>query len=625
VVVASEDELGEQRLVAYVVRNSAYEGPQLRGSSSQNAERVLQWQDVWDETYNQEDAPEDPTFNLSGWTSSYTGLPIPAEEMREWVDQAVARVRALEPSRVLEIGCGVGLLLFRIAPYCTHYCGTDFSPHALRYVEHHLKTLGLPQVSLLQRTAEDFRGFEAESFDVVVLNSVVQYCPHIDYLVRVLEGAVSVVRPGGYVFLGAVRSLPLLEAFHTSVEFHRAAASLPISHLQQRVRKRMIEEEELVIDPAFFFALRHRLPQISHVEIELKRGHYHNELTRFRYEVILHVNSGQGRPISHTWLDWRNEQMTLPALRQILSEGNAEAIGITGIPNARLTNEIKTWNLLTNPGRLQTVGDLRTALRAVQEESVDPEELWALQDEVPYRAQLYWSGPAADDQYDVLIRRRDVISAEEVDVRLPASPIVTDGGQPWRVYANNPLQHMHLQALGPELRRFLQAKLPAYMVPATFVMLESLPLTPTGKLDRKALPTPDRLRPTRQEPYSVPRTRTEELVAGIWAQLLGVDKVGAYDDFFELGGHSLLAIRMLSRMRETFHVELSVRAIFETSTVAGLAQLVEEARTQGEHVEVPPIMRLSREAHSMPLLPGGVLDPADTAKRLRGEITPSRV
>src|SRR5206468_1121365 len=104
---------GEQRLVAYVVRNSAYEGAQLRGSTiSRSVERVLQWQEVWDETYSQELAHEDPTFNLSGWNSSYTGLPLPAEEMREWVDQAVARVRSLEPSRVLEIGCGVGLLLF---------------------------------------------------------------------------------------------------------------------------------------------------------------------------------------------------------------------------------------------------------------------------------------------------------------------------------------------------------------------------------------------------------------------------------------------------------------------------------------------------------------------------------
>ena len=594
-VVAREDDHGERRLVAYVMRNSAYEGSQLRDCrSSWSAERILQWQDVWDETYSQEPAHEDPTFNLSGWNSSYTGLRIPAEEMRDWVDQAVAMVRSLEPSRVLEVGCGAGLLLFRIAPYCARYCGMDFSPVALRYVEQQLKTLNLSHVSLLQRTAEDFSGFEPGSFDAVVLNSVVQYFPHIDFLVRVLEGAVNILRPGGFIFLGAVRSLPLLEAFHISVELHGAPASLPISQLQQRVQKRLIEEEELVIDPAFFFALQHHFPQISHIQIEPKRGHYYNELTRFRYEVILHVNSGPERTGGNAWLDWRKEQMSLPMLRQVLREGRPEALGITYIPNARLTGEIKAWELLTNPDGLETVGDLRNALRAVQERGVEPEEIWALQDDVPYSVQLHWSGPAADDHYHALIRRRDATSGG-VNTRLPVFPIETDSRKLWSTYANNPLQGMYAQDLVSQLRRFLQTKLPDYMVPGTFVMLESLPLTPSGKLDRRALPAPGRSRPTRQESYVAPRTQTEEMLAGIWAQLLGVERAGAYDNFFELGGHSLLAIRLLSRMREAFQLELPILAIFETRTVAGLAQLVDEARARGEKDEAPAIVRLPRE------------------------------
>jgi acyl carrier protein len=120
------------------------------------------------------------------------------------------------------------------------------------------------------------------------------------------------------------------------------------------------------------------------------------------------------------------------------------------------------------------------------------------------------------------------------------------------------------------------------MVPAAFVTLESLPLTPSGKVNRHALPASDVDRPRLQTTYVPPRTRNEELLAAIWAEFLGIEGVGAYDNFFELGGHSLLAVRVVSRIRDVFSLELPLRDIFEAPTVAGLARLVEEARDRGE-------------------------------------------
>jgi amino acid adenylation domain-containing protein len=616
-VIAREDNPGDQRLVAYVVQNPAYAGSEDRAEGHRrSAELILEWQEVWDETYSQGPAPEDPTFNIHGWTSSYSGLPISLEEMREWVEQTVERVRSVGAGRVLEIGCGAGLLLFRLAPYCARYCGTDFSAPALRYAEEQLKKLDLPQVNLLQRTADDFSGFEAESFDTIVLNSVVQYFPDIDYLVRVLEGTVRLVRPGGAIFLGGVRSLPLLEAFHTSVELHRASASLPLAQLRQRVKKRMTEEEELVIDPAFFFTLQEHFPQISHVQIEPKRGRYRNELTRFRYEVILRVSPQVDRAGGQAWLDWQTEQMSLPAIRQRLKEDKSDSLGIANVPNSRLTMEVKAVELLTTVDGLATAGDLRSALRDFHGDGVDPEDIWALQYEAPYAIQLHWSGPGADDCYDVLLQRRS--AAVRDDTRVPLFPT-----RPWSriaksACASNPVQAMACRKLGPQLRSFLQTKLPDHMVPATFVMLEQLPLTPNGKLDRRALAATDMSRPTREAPYVVPRTPTEEELTSVWAQLLGIERVGAVDNFFELGGHSLLAVRVVSRIRDTFQVELPLRAVFETPTVAGLAQLIEDARMRGEKSQTPAIVRLSRDAHSATLLPGGALDPADFSKGRRG-------
>ncbi|MCP4654544.1 MAG: hypothetical protein GY856_03890, partial [bacterium] len=119
-----------------------------------------------------------------------------------------------------------------------------------------------------------------------------------------------------------------------------------------------------------------------------------------------------------------------------------------------------------------------------------------------------------------------------------------------------------------DARGFLAQSLPDYMVPSAWVFLDALPWTPGGKIDRKALPAPERR--SAEEGYVAPATPTEELVAGIWAAVLGFERVGVDDNFFELGGHSLLATQVISRVREAFGVELPVQKLFEAPTVARL-------------------------------------------------------
>jgi amino acid adenylation domain-containing protein len=126
-----------------------------------------------------------------------------------------------------------------------------------------------------------------------------------------------------------------------------------------------------------------------------------------------------------------------------------------------------------------------------------------------------------------------------------------------------------------DLRKYLGARLPGYMVPSVFVVLESFPLTANGKVDRQALPTPDGLRPELGEAFVAARTPTEEVLAGIWMEVLKVGKVGVNDNFFELGGHSLLATQVMSRMREIFKVEIPLRCLFEHPTIGALAENME--------------------------------------------------
>lgn len=150
-----------------------------------------------------------------------------------------------------------------------------------------------------------------------------------------------------------------------------------------------------------------------------------------------------------------------------------------------------------------------------------------------------------------------------------------------------------------ELRNYLREKLPDYMIPSIFVTLDALPLTPNGKIDRKALPMPDQSRPDLESAYVAPRNEIEENLARICVELLGIEKIGVYDNFFELGGHSLLATQFLSRLRNTFEIELPLRILFEKPVIADLALEIDVARKKGAVQPVPTITRVSRDARRM--------------------------
>ncbi|HEX8150237.1 MAG TPA: amino acid adenylation domain-containing protein [Pyrinomonadaceae bacterium] len=147
-----------------------------------------------------------------------------------------------------------------------------------------------------------------------------------------------------------------------------------------------------------------------------------------------------------------------------------------------------------------------------------------------------------------------------------------------------------------ELREFMQKSLPEYMVPSAFVTLDELPVTPNGKVDRRALPAPGDGAAPADRSGAAPRTPTQEIVAGLWGHLLGAERVGARDDFFELGGHSLLATQAVSRVREVFGVEVGLRALFEAPTVEGFAAEVERAMGEQEGLRAGQITPAPRDA-----------------------------
>jgi hypothetical protein len=357
----------------------------------------------------------------------------------------------------------------------------------------------------------------------------------------------------------------LLKAFHASVQYHRAGGGTTKAQFERLVENDIEHEGELVIDPDFFVALKEKDPRLSDVEIFLKRGCHQNELTRFRYDAFLHVEARDGASLPGSWMDWQNDRLSLANLQGRLSS-RPETLGVRGVPNARWAVAAQALDWLACEEGPETLEGFRDASALAADGAVEPEALWSLAEQHGYALELSYSS-ADIPCMDGLFRRLDTVNPDGVFWGRLAST----AAKPWGAYANNPVEGKMVRDFTRRLRKHLAATLPDYMVPATFVMLDAIPLTPNGKIDRKSLPAPAHSA-SPQAACTAPRTPVEKILASICAEVLRLDRVGVEDNFFELGGHSMLAAKLVSLLRTREGIDLPVSMVFESPTPAALAQ-----------------------------------------------------
>ncbi|MCF2135391.1 amino acid adenylation domain-containing protein, partial [Mycetohabitans sp. B3] len=588
-VIAREDRFGDKNLVGYVVlRNISTES-----DPAAETHQVNEWQSVYDAYYsNEQDYPFGEDFSV--WKSSYDGQPIPLSAMQAWRTDAVERIRALQPRRVLEIGVGTGLLLAHLAPHCDAYWGTDFSApsiETLRAQLAHQPELA-SHVQLRTQAAHITEGLPSEYFDTIVINSVVQYFPSASYLMEVVRQAMDLLVPGGRVFIGDVRNLNLLNCFTTAVQLHQAdSATDDRSSVGRRIQQALLAEKELLLAPAFFSALPDSIDTIAAVDIELKRGDYDNELSRYRYDVVLRKGPVNTLSLAHApQLRWGRGIVEIEALQTLLATERPAQLRITGVPNARLALEIEAMQALEHSDDIGLI-QRQFMTGNAQAIGLEPEVFSALGELLGYWVGITWSEHDAHACLDVVfVQASEMAQAMPTDVYLRPSDVAQ--ASPFS-YANQPASFDSFA----DVRHYVATQLPDYMVPAAFVRLDALPLTPNGKLDRRALPEPDADALAHQA-YEAPQGELEATLATIWAQLLGIERVGRHDSFFALGGHSLLAVRLMNRVR-ALGAEMPLTSLFASPTLAAFAAVV-SAQMNQQGTVLPEITPISREG-SLPL------------------------
>lgn len=315
--------------------------------------------------------------DFTGWNSSYDDTPIPLAQMREWRAAAVRRILALRPRRVLEIGVGSGNILAHVAPHCAQYVGTDLSEVAIDHLRTRVAGVGALRDRVeLHACPADELDFPPESFDTIVLNSVVQYFPSRAYLDEVLERALRLLTPGGALFLGDVRNLRLHRDFGTAVQRRRLAPGTSPAELRDAVDRMIDSENELLVDPAYFVELGARTTHRTGVDIQLEQAPAHNELTAYRYDVVL--TKAPARVVSFAETPtryWGVDVADIAGLARLFA-GTTTALRVTAIPNRRVLDQQPAG--VPDPETIRRLGEKHGYTVVLTWSGADPHHLDAI-------------------------------------------------------------------------------------------------------------------------------------------------------------------------------------------------------------------------------------------------------
>ncbi len=395
------------------------------------------------------------------------GATRPGGEPDEWTETTVARLRKFGRRRIFEIGCGTGGLLARLAADTECYWASDLSKVAIDALQ---AARPGPNVRLCCRPADDFSGVPEGYFDTVVIHSVAHCFPDAGYLARVLGGAARVLKPGGRIFLGDLRSRALLAARHADALRQRATPGTTCGQLREQLARRLDGSTELALDPAWFDQAG--IPGLSHLEIQLRRGSQTTVATTYHSDAILHVGEKPALQLVNKWRQW--ERLNLEQLEAVLAESSGELV-IAGIPDARACSRLGFLRALEHSAE---TGPLPFAPSSPSS-ALTAEQLHAVAEANGFRAHVRWRGNGSAGLLDVMFLPAGSGLLPLWPVPATTPPLVRE-----------PFSEVSPANLAATLHRHLAGSLPAHLLPAAFVKLGEFPLAPDGQVDRAALPVP---------------------------------------------------------------------------------------------------------------------------------------
>lgn len=563
VAMVREYTLDDQRLVAYVIPADNAEGDN----------NTVSWKEKWDNIYNQgvdtEKGLDIDQQNLD--VAILTQLGTNTEDLKaqtaDWLNSSLTRIHRLAPKRVFEIGSGAGQVLFELAPQTNAYLATDYAAPAIDKLNEKLAASHheWQHVRASVAPAADFSVLGDMIPDLVLIHSVAQYFPNMDYLVNVVRKATMHMR-NGCIFLGDIQGKNTLPIHHAADQAHRTGKAVQLGSLKKTIENRLRLEDELTIDPAFFYLLPQLIPQITAVDVQLRSGQFINEITKYHYDVWLYVNEDWSIRKSSLTKNWES----LEATGQLLSSHPNEIITIKGIPNRRTAGDIAITKWLNELPDVATVATLlNQAETTVTTGYSDPNDFWELGERYGFQSHVRWTSDGTDGTFEA------VFVPARFNRTLPPPPVELNAGAQIEQFIRNPKEgnvELSREQIA-QWKEHLKKALPAYMIPNEWVALSKFPLTANNKVDRRTLSA-------QQGKHEVdvtevlPQSEQEKTITRIWSEVLHIDNIQPGDDFFELGGHSLLAVELMTKIEKVLGIRLPLATLFNHSRFMDFAKLL---------------------------------------------------
>lgn len=563
VVLAREDAPSDKRLIAYLLLDDKMD------------QDHLWWKDRWDALYDLGAASkQDLVLSEKNLDDSllehYENSEDLALQAAEWLHSSAERIKSLGAKKIFEIGSGAGQLLFELAPGTEYYMATDYAQTAINNLNEKLEAAPdqWSHVKAKTAVADDFSNILETSFDLVLIHSVAQYFASADYLIKVIKESVKLLNAGGCIFIGDMQGKNSLEMYHAMDHLPHAANENTLASFRETVGNRVRIEDELVADPGFFYSLPGIIPEITGVDVQLRKGQSLNETTKYHYDIWLYVDIPCQKTAADLQINWKNEN-TITEIEQSLSGNPNLVIELKNIVNARTAKDYRLLQLMSAADSNSSLKTIKNEVAKVSE-GFAPDMFWTLGERFNFNAHVRWTTDGTDGLFDVVfIPASRKTTVPDFSAAEPLKPNLYD-------YARMPFSRNEI-AVSKELiekwKENLYEELPAYMVPEDFVVMKRFPLTPNAKIDRNAFPKPNAKKTDHQSTQQrrLPVTQNEQLVADIWSAALGLENLNVTDDFFQLGGHSLLAVKVMVAIEKETGKRLPLSILFSNSTIEKLA------------------------------------------------------
>ncbi len=538
------------------------------------------WKDVFNSAY-QDKVVKNTFYDFSGWKSSYTRKQIPDEEMMEWLSNTSRRILELHPSNVLEIGCGTGLIMYKIISQIKSYIGIDLSEIAIEELTNNIKSNNQikEKAKVFQGSAEHLEKMKGKKFDTIIINSVIMFFDSEEYLTNVINECLELLTENGCLFIGDIIDYNLLKIFRTSVNFFKVSNG-KVGELKESIKQDCIRVKDLLVAPQYFEKLLEISGNISGIEMHLKDMHHINEVSKFRYDVIIHkgiknhLKSGNlVETLDFEAIDSKSKKL------DDLFQRSVSSFVIKNIPNKLTSNDAHLLQLIENAEDEKNVLELKDELKAYQDNGIFPYELYRYGEEYGYKC---------------AVKNTDIGHMEAYySKELPFNITINDDKK--NDVVNKPYKLEDRSIFIKELKLGLKKQLPEYMIPAYIDILETLPLLSNGKIDRKRLEklANEKLKDLESEVLDLAFDNDCE---HLWSQTLNISYPPDLEEsFWQLGGHSLLALQFLNAIKNRYQCHISLTDFFSNPTLKYVLERIENEASISQDLQMNKENRHSSE------------------------------